>query len=163
MSPKATALVGAAALAVGAAAACSASNAACFRDCPPLEGRWQVTFEPAADPSECQQLGAGVADGELVITRRTSQLAATFGGQELSGTLFDTWSFALDGQAVMDGGLGDAFSFRGAFTRGQDGGTAADGGGGDRLDGLYDATLRRPGPQGTLTCRLVRSYSATRK
>jgi len=161
MSPRAFSLAAAAAaVALGAAAACSAGNAACFRSCPPLEGQWLVAFEPATDPAECRQLGLTVSDGELAVTRQTSQLAATFAGQELTGTVYDTWDFALDGQAIPDGGV-DAYSFRGRFSPGRDGGGGADGG--DRLSGQYDATLRRPGPQGTVTCRMVRSYSAVRR
>ena len=41
---------------------------------------------------------------------------------------------------------------------GADGGTRGDG-----LSGVYDATLQHPGAQGTVTCRLVRSYSAARR
>lgn len=142
-------------------AGCSASNGACFRNCPPLEGRWLVTFEPAADPAACQQLGLTVSDGELAITRRTSALDATFGGQAYTGTVFDTWDFALDAQGVTDGGGLDAISFRGRYTAGTDGGDGGASAG--SLSGTYDATLRRQGPQGPLTCLMVRSYSAVRR
>ncbi|HEY8210414.1 MAG TPA: hypothetical protein VIG99_23190 [Myxococcaceae bacterium] len=157
MSPRAIAL-GAAAL-LGAASACSASNSACFRTCPALAGQWLVAFEPATDPSECRQIRVTVQDGVLVIAQQTSALSAIFDGQELSGTAYDTGQFTLDGLFAPDaGGLGDAFSFRGTFTPSRDGGA-----GGDALAGTYDATLRRPGPQGTLTCRLLRSYAAARR
>lgn len=157
MSPRAIAL-GAAAL-LGAATACSASNNACYRVCPALAGQWLVAFEPAADPSECQQIGVTARDGLLEIAQQTSALSATFDGEELSGTAYDTGQFTLDGLFGPDaGGLGDAFSFRGTLTPSRDGGA-----GGDSLSGTYDATLRRPGPQGPLTCRLVRSYAAARR
>lgn len=146
------------ALALGAAAGCSASNNACFRSCPALEGQWMVTFEPAADPPDCQQIGATVADGELDVTRQTSRLAATFAGLGYTGTAYDSGDFSLDAQGAPAGGGLDAISFRGTYTPGRDAGPV-----GDRLDGVYDALLRRPGPQGTVTCLMVRSYSAVRR
>jgi hypothetical protein len=143
------------------AAACSASNNACFRLCPAVGGRWQVTFEAATDPAECQKIGATVQDGPLDVTQQTSALDATFDGQELSGTAYDTGEFSLDGLSNPDAGGLDAFSFRGSYQPGAaDAGT---GGGGDALSGLYDATLTRPSPQGNVTCRLARSYTAARR
>jgi len=161
MRPTAIAL-GAAAL-LGAASACSASNNACFRLCPALAGQWLVAFEPATDPSECQDIGATVRDGILDVAQQTSALSATFDGEELSGTAYDTGQFTLDGLFAPDaGGLGDAFSFRGTFTPSPT--PSPDGGaGGDALSGTYDATLRRQGAQGTVTCHLVRSYAAARR
>jgi hypothetical protein len=140
------------------AAACSASNNACFRTCPALAGQWQVTFEPATDPAECQQVGAGVSDGVLDITQQTSALTGTFAGQELSGTAYDTGQFTLDGFTTPDAGNPDAFSFRGTHHAGADGGA-----GGDTLSGIYDATLQRRSAQGMVTCRLVRDYTAARR
>ncbi|HVE84368.1 MAG TPA: hypothetical protein VND93_16045 [Myxococcales bacterium] len=148
---------------LGVAAACSASSSACFRTCPPLQGAWQVTFEPATDPADCQKINATLPDGELDITQQSSQLTATFQGHALAGTAFDTGDFALDGQDVPDGGGLDAFSFRGFYAG--PAAAAADAGQSDggRLSGTYDATLQRPGAQGTVTCRQVRSYAATRR
>lgn len=153
--------VAAAAVLLGVAAACSASNSACFRTCPPLQGAWQVTFEPATDPADCQKINATLPDGELDVTGQSSQLTATFQGHALAGTAFDTGDFTLDGQDVPDGGGLDAFSFRGFYS----GPASADAGPSDggRLSGTYDATLQRPGAQGTVTCRQVRSYTAARK
>lgn len=150
--------VAALAVVLGAGTACSASNNACFRTCPALGGRWQVTFEAATDPAECQQVGATVADGPLDVTQQTSALDATFAGQALSGTAYDTGQFALDGFTTPDAGNPDTFSFRGAYRPGADGGAS-----GDSLSGLYDSTLQRPSAQGTVTCRLVRSYTAARR
>jgi len=150
--------VAALAVVLGAGAACSASNNACFRICPAVGGQWQVTFEPATDPAECQKVGAGVSDGPLDITQQTSALEATFAGQALSGTAYDTGQFTLDGFTAPDSGTPDAFSFRGTYRPGADGGA-----GGDSLSGIYDATLQRPSAQGTVTCRLVRDYTAARR
>jgi hypothetical protein len=146
------------AVALGAGAGCSASNSACFRTCPAVGGQWQVTFEPATDPAECQQVGASVADGPLDITQHTSALDATFAGQALTGTAYDTGQFTLDGFTTPDAGNPDAFSFRGTYLPGADGGAS-----GDSLSGTYDATLYRPSAQGTVTCRLFRSYAAARR
>jgi len=150
--------IAALAVVLGAGAACSASNNACFRTCPALGGQWQVTFEAATDPAECQQVGVTVSDGPLDITQRTSALTATFAGEELSGTAYDTGQFTLDGFTTPDAGNPDAFSFRGTHRPGADGGAT-----GDSLSGLYDATLYRPSAQGTVTCRLVRNYTAARR
>jgi len=143
---------------LGAGAACSASNNACFRICPAVGGQWQVTFQPATDPAECQKVGAGVSDGPLDITQQTSALEATFAGQALSGTAYDTGQFTLDGFTTPDAGNPDTFSFRGTYQRGADGGAS-----GDSLSGIYDSTLQRPSGQGPVTCRLVRNYTAARR
>ncbi|HYV43619.1 MAG TPA: hypothetical protein VFA20_02115 [Myxococcaceae bacterium] len=146
------------AVVLGAGTACSASNSACFRTCPALGGQWQVTFEAATDPAECQKAGVTVSDGLLAITQQTSALTATFGAEELSGTAYDTGQFTLDGLTTPDAGNPDAFSFRGTYLPGADGGAS-----GDSLSGLYDATLVRPSGQGPVTCRLVRNYTAARR
>lgn len=156
MTPRAIAL-GAAAL-LGAASACSASNNACFRSCPALAGQWWVTFEPAADPSGCQDIRATVRDGLLDIAQQTSALSATFDGQSLTGTAYDTNQFSLDGLAAADAGERDAYSFRGRYVPSPDGGPS-----GGALSGLYDATLERQGPTGPVTCHLVRNYAAARQ
>lgn len=158
MSPRAIAL-GAAAL-LGAASACSASNSACYQSCPALAGQWWVTFEPATDPPECQDIRATVQDGLLEIAQQTSSLSATFEGQTLDGIAYDTNQFTLDGFAAADAGERDAYSFRGTFTPSP----SPDGGvGGGALSGLYDATLQRQGATGPVTCHLVRDYSAARQ
>jgi hypothetical protein len=140
------------------AAACGTANRVCFQSCPPMEGRWRVVFESGSVPADCQAIDAAPVDGELSVTRQGAALTATFGGTELTGTLYESFDFSLNGQSTPNGGGLDAISFRGRYVPSSDGGTA-----GAQLTGVHDVTLTRTrAVGGNITCRYVRDYTASR-
>lgn len=141
-------------LAVVLVAACD--DARPCSSCPPLEGRYALTYEGGATAGDCATARVGEPPRELEIARSGPTIRSTALGVELTGTLYDTFDFTLAGAGVSDAGS-DAITYRGKFlppSNATDGGTL--------LRGSYSGT-HRPVPATENTCILERSFSGTKR
>jgi hypothetical protein len=135
----------------GLTAACGSEPRACS-DCPPLAGRWALTYDdlPALS-AQCEEMQIPRPDGvELNLTQSGSGLHGTLEGVELGGTAWDTWDFSLNGNARGDDGGTVGLSLTGRYGPG-----VADGGG---FVGTYTANHTRDGR----SCMFSRGYTAAR-
>jgi hypothetical protein len=106
-------------------AACG-NNLPCT-ECPPIEGRYAMTYKDLSLDGGCGERAAPVQ--VLDIARSGSELTSPDAG--LSGTLYDTFDFSLRARA---GGELRSLSYTGKYVAG-----IADGG--DRIRGDYRASF----------------------
>jgi hypothetical protein len=142
--------------AVAAASGCGSGGTPC-KSCPPIEGRYPLTFAAGTVPANCTSLGVALPRGPLDIQRAGGQLTASLDEVELQGSVYQTLEFTLLGtQATLDGGT-TQFSLNGTYTPGHpDGGTG-------QIAGSFTGTYSRGSAQGASNCTLFRAYTAAQQ
>jgi hypothetical protein len=138
-------------------AACEPDNKPCTA-CPPLEGRYDVSFESTSTTGSCQGVNPP-SEGTLQLSRRGSALGGSFPPYEaLTGTLYASGDFTLSGSGRGDGGTpSDRVSIRGSYRADvRDGGVTT-------LDGTWLEVSQRSSPSGPTTCSLHRAFTGTRQ
>ena len=114
-------------------------------DCPPVEGTWFLQYIAPDFPCDGGVLAAPPAT--VAFTREGSVMRGAIEGVQVSGTLYDTYDFSLNGQ-LPGGGL--TISMRGRYNPS----TRADAGD----ETLYDGRLLRS----TAACRDDRRFTGAR-
>ncbi|MFL5318727.1 MAG: hypothetical protein ACJ790_03655 [Myxococcaceae bacterium] len=85
------------------AAGCGSDNQTCST-CPKVEGTWAIT---SGQPDQACSNGKA-PPSSLTITRVGSTIRSTIEGNELTGTVFDTFDFTLSGATGGSTGGADA-------------------------------------------------------
>jgi len=136
---------------------CGGSGGSACANCPPIEGTYELEFIAGPVPADCTAIGVQLPQGPLEIERTGPELHASVDGQELQGTLFQSFDFnLLSTQPQFDGGT-TALSFSGRYIPVlRDGGIA-------QINGTFTGSYTRTPPQGTRRCTLGRSYTATQE
>jgi len=138
-------------------AACEPDNKPCTA-CPPLEGRYDVSFESTTTTGSCQGVNPP-GEGTLELSRRGAALSGSFPPYEaLTGTIYASGDFTLSGSGRGDGGTpSDRVSIRGTYRADvRDGGVTT-------LDGTWLEVSQRSSPSGPTTCSLHRAFTGTRR
>ncbi len=151
------ALTGAALL---ASVGCSGSSQGCLQ-CPPLEGRYDLAFDPGTIPTSCNGVSVALPEGPLEVQRQGSDVTATLDGVSLRGTLYDTYDFGLVGAGAeqTDGGTGgpESSSLNGRYI------PAVGDGGVPKLLGDWQGNFASSSAGGIRRCSVTRSFTATRQ
>lgn len=108
-----------------------------------MAGAWAVTYEAQLGGQQCPMPGEA-----LNVEQAESNLRADFSGQELNGTLYDTYDFTLRSAAAGE----PYYSMRGRFVPGTPDA-------GERLSGTLQREVRADGGSG---CALNVPFTATR-
>ncbi len=142
-------------LLVLAAAACSGSDQPCSSYCAPIAGRYQLALGDGTISQDCAAVGASPDGGVLEIAQASSALTGTFGTASLSGTLYQSLRFTLEGDELSPAGRQETTTLRGQYAP-----LPADAGSGGLLSGTYELFVNQPGPGGTRTCAIDLAFDA---
>jgi hypothetical protein len=108
-------------------AGCDSSNGNPCTTCPPLGGTWVFQFDTGM-ATGCSSLGT--LPTSMVIDQQSSVISTYLNGADLSGSLFDTYEFSLNGTIPsQDGGFDFVVQVQGLYVPSQ-----ATDGGDDRID-----------------------------
>jgi hypothetical protein len=115
---------------------CSGGGNPCTT-CPPVSGTWVFQYDTGMSTG-CEHTGLDALPTSMVIDQQQSVLHADLGGAQLSGSLFDTYDFRLNGSiSSIDGGFDLVIQLRGLYVPAQ-----SPGGGDDRIEeGLFSRSV----------------------
>jgi hypothetical protein len=121
--------------------------------CPQLDGAYLVSWQQGFPQTGCPQMGPRPVN--LNFTQQGNQLAVLIGGNELRGTLYDTYDFSVSG-----GDTATSYSLRGRAV--VSGPTAQADGGAARSNVRLVGTLFTRTGSGATACDLSENYTADR-
>jgi len=78
-----------------AVAGCDSAQPCPTGSCPVVNGAWSMSWTDGFRPAGCMEQGPRPM--MLNFVQSNSDLKTTVGGQDLSGTILDTWTFTLNG------------------------------------------------------------------
>jgi hypothetical protein len=133
--------------------ACDCGDQRACSDCPPLEGRYAMAYDDETASADCSAIRPPAEPAELELSRVGSTARTTVAGVELSGTVFDSFTFSLTGNGAGDGGQ-LSMNLRGTFVPPS---SVTDGG--TQLRGTYSADITGGGK----SCSTSRGYVGVKK
>jgi hypothetical protein len=123
---------------------CSCNDALPCNQCPAIEGAYLVSWSNGVPSDGCPSF-TGPRPANLNVTRVGSIARTTIAGEELSGTVYDTYDY------VLNGGTTTVYSFKGHVVP-----TGSSSDGGIRLQGSMLTTAA----QGDAGCQVDEAYVA---
>lgn len=138
-------------------AACGGGDTRCT-DCPAVEGRYRLQFNPGAGvPSECALLGVELPAGEVLdIARSGETLTSRLAGVPLRGSVTSLGTFVMTGTGAAVANRTDTLTLTGNYLAPlADGGTAS-------ISGVLTGSYVRASDTGGQRCNVSSPFSATR-